>query len=58
VKKKLESKVFCTLYDGDKNSGWITRRYGQFFEDGMWLSCPDDMSEEAYDCIMQCFAAG
>jgi hypothetical protein len=38
--KSLARGKYCDLYDGDGNSGWITRRYEQFFEDGMWQSTP------------------
>jgi hypothetical protein len=63
--KSLARAKSCSLCDGDEASGWISWRYDQFFEDGMWMTPHGDMSaanykqmsEEAYDCIMQCFAA-
>jgi hypothetical protein len=63
--KSLARAKTCSLYDGDEASGWISWRYDQFFEDGMWMTPHSDvsaanykqMSEEVYDCIIQCFAA-
>ena len=64
AKSKARAKP-CELYDGDEASGWIAWRYEYFFEDGLWMTPRDDMSaenyklmsEEAYDCIIQCFSA-
>jgi hypothetical protein len=64
AKSKARAKP-CELYDGDEASGWISWRYDHFFDDGMWMTPHSDMSaenyklmsEEAYDCIIQCFSA-
>jgi hypothetical protein len=63
--KSLARAKRCLLCDGDENNGWISCRYEQFFEDGMWMVSRSDisadnhrqMSEGAYDCIVQCFGA-
>jgi hypothetical protein len=69
--KSLARAKTCSLSDGSEASGWISWRYDQFFEDGMWMTdsiyiviClranykPNRcMSEEAYDCIIHSFSA-